>query len=330
MSGGLPAQSGSGDIIVGNDFADDAAVVRLHEGDERYLVLTTDTIAPLVDEPEDFGAIAAANALSDVYAMGGTPLYALNLVFFPSDDLPLEVLGRIMQGARSLCETAGVSIVGGHSVKNGDLKFGLAVTGEVPRERVLSNRGARAGDALLLSKALGTGIVGTAIKKGVASAVQRDAAIESMKRLNREALEVGLRHDVSACTDVTGFGLLGHLLNILKGSGLDARIDLSALPLLPGALELARQGHVPAGSCSTLNTLRPHLRFASEPTESSELLTTLAADAQTSGGLLLCLPRLAAEQAVVELRQTGHSAALVGELVAPAAPGQRQIELSNG
>lgn len=326
----LPAQSGSDNVIVGNDFSDDAAVVRLAGDQSRYLVLTTDTIAPLVDEPEDFGSIAAANALSDVYAMGGTPLYALNLVFFPSGQLPLQVLGRIMEGARALCQTAGVSVVGGHSVTNNDLKFGLAVTGEVPQNRVLSNRGARAGDALLLTKALGTGIIGTAIKKGVASAVQRDAAIASMKRLNREAMQVGLLHDASACTDVTGFGLLGHLLNILRGSGLNARIDLSALPLLPGALELARQGHVPGGSCSTRDTVRPHLRLSCEKTEHSELLTTIAADAQTSGGLLLCLARPAAEQALAELRQTGHSAALVGELVAAAVPGQHQIELSNG
>ncbi len=319
----LPPAQGSDAVIVGSDLSDDAAVVRLPGDDRRLLVLTTDTIAPLVDEPEIFGRIAAANALSDVYAMGGRPLYALNLVFFPDKALPLTVLQAIMRGASAACAEVGVPIVGGHSVRNDDLLFGLAVTGEVAADGVLSNRGASAGEALVLSKALGTGVIGTAIKKDLASELQMRVAIDSMCRLNREALEIGRRHGITAATDVTGFGLLGHLRNILRGSALDAVVELSALPLLPGALELAADGHMPGGSKANLETMAQVLRpsgVVGSLAGETEIRLQLAADAQTSGGLLMSLPAPRADAAVAELRDSGHAAARVGELRSPAAP----------
>ena len=214
-------------------------------------------------------------------------------------------------------------IVGGHSVRNDDLLFGLAVTGEVAADGLLSNRGASAGEALVLSKALGTGVIGTAIKKDLASEQQMRVAIDSMCRLNREALEIGRRYGITAATDVTGFGLLGHLRNILRGSALDAVVELSALPLLPGALELAADGHMPGGSKANLETIAPALRpsgVVGTVTGEAELRLQLAADAQTSGGLLMSLPAEGADAAVSELQGSGHAAARVGALMPPAAP----------
>ena len=282
-------------------------------------MLTTDTIAPLVDDPHCFGKIAAANALSDVYAMGGTPLYALNLVFFPDDKLPLEVLKEIMHGAAETCREAGVPIVGGHTVRNDDVKFGLAVTGQIHLQQdgknILSNIQAKPGQILVLSKALGTGILGTAIKKGVAAPQSMNAAIASMCRLNKEALTIGQRFDVAACTDVTGFGLLGHLRNIVRGSSLRARLDMRALPLLPDALKLAREGHIPGGSRANLDFVAPVLEGRQQDDPEAELLTMLAADAQTSGGLLMSFPPSQAQAACDALLESGHAAACVGTLV---------------
>ena len=306
-------------VIVGTEFSDDAAVVRLDGDERRALVLTTDVIAPIVDGPEDFGAIAAANALSDVYAMGGKPLYALNLVFFPIDRLPVRVLARIMEGARAACARAGVLIVGGHTVTNGDLKFGLAVTGEVEIGRELSNRGAHADDVLVLSKAIGTGLLGSAIKAGELDPISLDAVTASMLRLNGEALAIARAHEVSACTDVTGFSLLGHLSNILDGSALTATVDLDALPVLPGARALAESGQLPGGSKANFRQLAPRLRMNDTPTPASydDARVRLATDAQTSGGLLCCIPRALAQAACKALLDTGHAAAIIGSLAAP-------------
>lgn len=302
-------------MIVGNEFADDAAVVRFGDDDDRALVLTTDVITPIVDDPATFGAIAACNALSDVYAMGGRPLYALSLVFFPDDRLPLAILREIMRGAAELCARAGVAIVGGHSVRDAEIKYGLAVTGEVERAEIFSNRGARAGQRLILTKALGTGILGSAIRGGVASAAQLDAAIASMTHLNAGALVCARRWRVSAATDVTGYGLLGHLRNLLRGSGLAARLELPRLPALPGALEHCAAGVVPGGTRANLAFMRPMLRDHSG--DPHRLL--LAADAQTSGGLLLCVDAADAPALCADLRAHGELAAEVGELVAPEA-----------
>jgi len=310
-----PASGGaSGDVLVSTDFSDDAAVVRLGAAG-RAVVMTADVIAPIVDEAEAFGEIAAANSISDIYAMGGRPLYALNLVFFPEDDLPMEVLYAILRGGARACARAGVTIVGGHTVRDRELKYGLSVVGEVEESAILSNRTARAGQSLVLTKALGTGILGTAIKKQLASADELAAATASMTLHNGAALELARTAGVTACTDVTGFGLLGHLRNILRGSELAARLDMRALPLLPGALDHARAGRVPGGSKANLAFIQPALRVAGDE---ESLLTLMAADAQTSGGLLLCVPTGEAERLVARLRAADHPAAAIGELCAPS------------
>lgn len=282
------------------------------------LVLTADVIAPLVDDAATFGAIAAANSLSDVYAMGGVPRFALNLAFFSDEVLPLELLADIQRGAARVCAEAGVAVVGGHTVRDPELKFGLSVTGEVRLDEVWSNRAARAGQALVLSKALGTGVLGQAIKKDAASADEAAAAIASMTTLNRGAMEVGRRHGATAATDVTGFGLAGHLRNILRGSGLAATLDHAALPVLPGVAAHLAAGLVPGGSAANLRFLGPSLLWHG-PEAARALTLALLTDAQTSGGLLLCLPAARAADAVAELRGLGLPAAELGRLRAPAA-----------
>lgn len=300
-----------------SDRADDAAVVRFANDSKRGLVLTADVIAPLVDDAETFGRIAATNAISDVYAMGGTPRFALNLMFFPDDQLPLDILADILRGGARACADAGVAMVGGHTVRDPELKYGLSVTGEVDRSELLSNQTAAAGQRLVLSKALGTGVVGQAIKKQVASDAERTAAIASMTTHNRDALLAARRHGVTAATDVTGFGLLGHLRNILRGSGLAATIELGAVPLLPGALEHAEAGLLPGGSAANLAFLEPSLRRSGQFDPPTELLVRLACDAQTSGGLLLCVPDDRAGDLLAELVEGGHSAAVIGSLSQP-------------
>lgn len=297
----------------------------------QLLVLTADVIAPLVDDPATFGRIAAANALSDVWAMGGEPRFALNLVFFPDDQLPLDVLYEILDGATATCASAGVAIVGGHSVRDPELKFGQSVTGEVAPTQVWSNRSALAGQALVLSKALGTGVVSQAIKAELATADETAAAIASMTTLNQRAAAIGRRHGVTAATDVTGFGLCGHLRNLARGSALVAQLSLEALPLLPGALGHLRAGRLPGGSKANRKLLVEALRWADgspvapalpdEPASASEreLRLALACDAQTSGGLLLCVPAAAAAACAAELVDAGLPAAIVGQLAAPSA-----------
>jgi selenide,water dikinase len=299
------------DVLIDQAFADDAAIVRHHDG-ARGLVLTADVIAPLVDDPEAFGEIAATNAISDVYAMGGEPRFALNLVFFPDDVLPLDVLHAILRGGARSCARAGVAIVGGHSVRDAEVKYGLSVTGEVALGDVLSNRTAKAGDALILTKALGTGVIGNAIKAGVAGEGEITAAIASMTQLNRDALAIARRHGVTACTDITGFGLCGHLRNLVRGSSLDARISLEDLPLLPGARAHAVDGLVPGGSRANRAFLAPMIR-AGTLDEDRDLMLSLACDAQTSGGLLLCVPAARAEACLDELSRD-HAAAIVGAM----------------
>lgn len=322
------------DVIVDHAFSDDAAVV--HHGAGQGLVLTADVIAPLVDDPEAFGAIAATNSLSDVWAMGGEPRFALNLVFFPDDLLPLEVLDAILAGGARACAAAGVAVVGGHTVRDPEVKFGLSVTGEVAPGKLWTNRTARAGQALVLTKALGTGVIGQAIKKGLASERATAAAIASMTTLNQGAMRVGHAHGVTSATDVTGFGLLGHLRNIVRGSGVGARLQLDQLPLLPDAIDHMRAKVCPAGSKANRAYVAPLVwwadgtALAAEQADDGEreLLASLACDAQTSGGLLLCLPDDRAAACVDELRALGLPAARIGELVDRAGDGGDRIELA--
>jgi len=311
------------EILVDHELSDDAAVVRMASG--RNLVLTADVIAPLVDDPATFGAIAAANSMSDVWAMGGEPRFALNLVFFPDEQLPLEVLDAILAGAARTCSEAGVAVVGGHSVRDPELKFGLSVTGEVGPDELWSNRTAVAGQTLVLTKALGTGVIGQAIKKGIASEAAAAAAISSMVTLNRSAAQIGHAHGATAATDITGFGLLGHLRNVLRGSQVAATIDLAALPILLDAKELMRAKVCPGGSKANRAHVAADVAWSdgapliAEPPADSEdsdreVLASLACDAQTSGGLLLCVPAAHTEACVEELRSAGLPGAAIGTL----------------
>ncbi len=314
--------------LVGFDSSDDAAVFRLGEADDadaECLLATTDFFTPVVDSPHDFGRIAAANALSDVWAMGGEPLFALNLVGFPTKALPLEVLGEILAGGAAVATEAGIPILGGHSTDFDVPVYGMAVTGRVKASRLRRNVGARAGDALVLTKALGTGILTAALRARVLregsfrallgrgegpTAEEETDAVASMVRLNRAAARAADAFDVSASTDVTGYGLLGHLKEMLGAGGLSAEISASALPVLPGARRLVAHGFAPDGSKRNLAAARPTLDVAPGVPETDLLL---AADAQTSGGLLLAVPESQAEALVSALRAGGDApAAVVG------------------
>lgn len=290
-------------VMVDATTADDAAVYRLD--DERALVVTADFFTPIVDDPYDFGRIAAANALSDVYAMGARPLFALNLVAFPRDRLDDGILEAIIQGGGEVVKAAGAAVLGGHSIDDPEPKYGLCVVGEVAPDALVRNSTARPGDALVLTKALGTGIISTAIKAGLASPGVIEAAVESMATLNRAAAEAMVRHGAHACTDVTGYGLVGHLHEMAQASGVAARIDTAAVPLLPGARPLIAQGHVPGGTLRNLEDTAAAVDWGTTDDE----LRTLLADAQTSGGLLIALPAEAARALVEEL---GPPAAMIG------------------
>jgi len=288
----------------------------------RHLVLTADVIAPLVDDPTVFGMIAAANSLSDVWAMGGEPRFALNLAFFPDDLLPLEILEAIQAGSAMKCAEAGVLTVGGHTVRDAEIKFGLSVTGEVDPDQMWSNRTAKAGQALVVTKALGTGVIGQAIKKGIASELASKAAIASMTTLNLVAARIGHTHRATSATDVTGFGLLGHLRNILHGSNLAATIELDTVPLLPEVKKYLVADMLPGGSKANRRTLVNDIAWADgsafaaerENDTDRELVASLTCDAQTSGGLLLCLAEERVSACLSELRDAGLPAARIGTL----------------
>ncbi len=307
-------------LLVGSDTLDDAAIYRLT--DEIALVQTVDFFTPVVDDPYDFGRIAAANSFSDIYAMGGRPLTALNIVCFPSGVLPLEYLGRMLQGGAEVAREAGATIVGGHTIDDPEPKYGMAVTGTVRPGEQLTNAGARPGDLLVLTKPLGTGIIATAIKKGDAPAESVAAATASMATLNRDAAEVARAYGATGLTDITGFGLLGHLSEMCRAGSVGAELWYGALPLLPGAAELVRRGVAPGGTKRNLEYVAPWTGFdeALEPWQ-----RLLAADAQTSGGLLLALPPGAVAGAVKELaRRHSPAAALIGRVT---GPGERLIEV---
>ena len=297
-------------VLVGAETSDDAAVYRL--GEETAIVQTVDFFTPIVDDPYWFGAISAANSLSDIYAMGGRPLFALSIVGFPSNRLPLAVLERILRGAQDKAAEAGIPIIGGHTVEDTEPKFGLAVTGVVHPERVLRNCTARPGDALVLTKPLGTGLIATALKRGLAEEAIVRQASELMGSLNRAAAEAMLEVGANACTDVTGFGLLGHLREMASGSGVDVSLRAGAIPVLPGAAELAAAEVVPGGTLNNLAYVQPHVTFAPGVSRATQLVL---ADAQTSGGLLISLPAERAGALLAALRARGVAgAAIIGEI----------------
>ena len=269
------------EVLVGYENSDDAGIYALT--DELALVQTVDYFPPIVDDPYDFGQIAAANALSDVYAMGGMPRTALSIVGFPSKGLEFSILGDIMRGGLDKLREAGVALVGGHSIKDEEIKFGYAITGTIRPIDVRQNRGARPGDRVFLTKALGTGLITTALKNDAASPEHVAGAVRSMAQLNREASAIALAHDVNTMTDVTGFGLVGHALEVARASGLSIRIEHERLPVLPGALEYSRRGYCSSG-------LQSNLEFCSSEVEVGtirEEYRNLLFDPQTSGGLLV-------------------------------------------
>lgn len=297
-------------LLAGAAFGDDAAIYQLNA--EIALIQSVDFFAPIVDDPYSYGQIAAANALSDIYAMGGQPLVALNIVAFPLKSLPSSILQEILKGGSDKVQEAGASIIGGHTIEDDEPKYGLAVTGTVSPDRFVPSAGAKAGDRLILTKPIGTGVIATAGKERTAPPGDIDEAIRWMSALNRDAATAMLAAGAHAATDVTGFGLLGHLSELARASGLAAEIDVSAVPLLPGALELARAGHIPGGTQTNLDALRGKLKVAGDI--GSEWLSLLA-DPQTSGGLLVTLPDGAVP--AFEASITGQMlAAVVGKLEA--------------
>jgi selenide,water dikinase len=270
-------------------------VFRLDDG--TLLVQTVDFFTPVVDDPEDFGAIAAANALSDVYAMGGRPLTALSIAAFPEKDFPPEWAAAILRGGQKKLQEAGCVLLGGHSVRDPEIKFGYAVTGVAEAGRLLTNAEGRVGDRLVLTKPLGTGVIATALKAGRAPQESVAAATLSMRTLNRDAAAAALSHGCAAATDVTGFGLVGHASNIARESRLLLEIDLSALPLLPGARDLALTSQ-PGGLQANRRQFGPGVEDAADP---DEALRALLYDPQTSGGLLLLAPARHAEDLAAEI-----------------------------
>lgn len=285
-------------VLIGFDGADDAAAVRLDNG--KVLIQTVDFFTPVVDDPYEFGQIAAANALSDIYAMGGKPLFALNIVGFPIKDLPREILQKILQGGADKATEAGIPIVGGHSVDDKEPKYGLVVTGEIKEEKIWKNSGAKSGESIILTKVLGTGIIATAIKKGLVSTKVIEEASNSMKLLNSKAAEELKKFSPTAVTDVTGFGLLGHLKEICQSSRVSATINFSDLDFITSAKELAYDGIIPGGTKRNLDFLKNFVAFDDSISKVDMLL---AADAQTSGGLLITLPHDQAIQYVSKLKQ---------------------------
>jgi selenide,water dikinase len=301
---------------VGIDTCDDAGVYRL--SDEVALVQTVDFITPVVDDPFQFGQIAAANSLSDVYAMGGRPLTAMNVAGFPSKKLDRAILAEILKGGGDKVREAGAVIVGGHTVEDEELKYGLSVTGLVHPGRVITNQAAEPGDALLLTKPLGTGLVSTAGKRGKASRESLDAATASMLRLNRDACAAMIEAGARAATDITGFGFLGHAMNLARGSGVRVAIELSALPLLPGAMDLARRGMSPGGTAHNRDYYGPMILW---PKGLDEAWARIAFDPQTSGGLLIAIPEARLETLVSALGRRDVAAHRVGWVEARAEPG---------
>ena len=308
-------------LIVGMETCDDAGVYKI--SDDLALVQTIDFFTPIVDDPYEFGRIAAANALSDVYAMGGRPVTAMNIVCFPISSMAKEVLREILRGGLEKVHEADAVLVGGHSVDDQELKYGLSVTGVVDPAKVLTNFGYDAGDRLILTKPIGTGIVATAVKGNLASADALNTLIQITSMLNRAAADVMQNYEVHACTDITGFGLGGHILEMARGGKGEIALFAERIPFIPEAKEYASMGLIPAGSyatkhfCEKLVDIGPHV----EP-----LTLDLVFDPQTSGGLIIAVAQDQARDCLEELRARGiASAAIIGEVIGPHAEGRLRI-----
>src|SRR5881296_3688724 len=308
----MPGQNIPG-ILVGFEHADDAGVFQLTE--EISLVQTVDYFAPIVDDPHTYGQIAAANSLSDIYAMGGVPKTALSVVGFPTKGVDFSVLGEIMLGGLQKLNEAGVALLGGHSVRDDEIKFGYAVTGTIAKKDIKQNRAAREGNRLLLTKPLGTGLITTALKRGKARPEHVQAAVKIMLQLNRQAAEICLRFRVDALTDITGFGLLGHAVEVAKASGISIQIDHRKLPILPGALEYSHEGLCAGGLTSNREFFGDRVWIAdSVPADVQNILF----DPQTSGGLLIFSHPDDAAKLLDSLHASGIDAVEIGAAAAQA------------
>ena len=303
------------DLLVGSETADDAAVYRLN--DEQAIVATTDFFMPIVDDPYDFGRIAATNALSDIYAMGGKPLFALALVGMPINVLPHETIARILQGGESVCAEAGIPVAGGHSIDSVEPIYGLAAIGVVHPQRVARNAGARAGDVLVLGKPLGVGVLSAALKKGRLDAAGYAAMIAATTRLNRPGTALSALAGVHALTDVTGFGLLGHLLEMCRGAGVAARVDYAALPWLDSVRELAQAGFVTGASARNWAAYGREVDLSPELPPIAQALLT---DPQTSGGLLVSCAEASVGEVLECFRTGGFGEAAVIGAMSDGAP----------
>jgi selenide,water dikinase len=296
---------------VGHAGSDDAGVYRL--SDDAAMVLTVDFFTPIVDDAYDYGRVAATNSLSDVYAMGGRPVVALNVAGFPENKIPAEVLGEIIRGGADVARAAGVSIVGGHTVNDAEVKYGLAVIGLIDPRRVVRNAGAHAGDVLILTKPIGTGVLATALKKRALSPERTRALVDSMTQLNAEASSLMLEHDPHACTDITGYGLIGHSNEMAEASNVTIMLRAASVPFLEGARESAEQGHLTGGGNATRRFLKERVRIAPSVDETT---AALLFDPQTSGGLLIAVAPAHADALLAKLRKHHPHAAVVGECVA--------------
>lgn len=302
---------------MGLDRADDAGVYRVT--DDLALIQTVDFFTPIVDDPYEFGQIAAANALSDVYAMGGIPKTAMNLVAFPVKDMDISVLREVLRGGLDKMKEADVVLVGGHSVEDKELKYGLSVTGFIHPDRILTKKSLQAGDALILTKPLGTGIINTAIKGALASSTIIERVTRQMAELNRIPAEVMSSYSVHACTDITGFGLLGHLTEMVQCSGCGIRLDSKRIPVLPETAEYASMGLIPAGGYRNREFYEPLVRFDPSVDRISQ---DIFFDPQTSGGLLICIDASEAEPFVSAMKERGvQDAAVIGEVVSGPTEG---------
>lgn len=298
-------------MLVGLETNDDAGIIRISE--DLAMIQTVDFFTPIVDDPYDYGQIAAANSLSDIYAMGGVPRTALNILGFPNTVVDKKTVSQIILGGYEKAHEAGVAILGGHSVKDPELKFGLAVTGFISPNEILRNSTARAGDALVLTKRIGTGILTTALKNEKLPEELLRIITDSMKQLNKDASEAMKRHKAHACTDITGYGLMGHLHEVVKGSGVSARIEATEILLFPSVLDFARAGNIPGGLKENRAFLKPHLKIAPGI---DEAMVNVLHDPQTSGGLLIALPPENAEALVRDLPEnSGVDAAIIGEIL---------------
>lgn len=292
-------------VLVGTETCDDATVY--HISDEVALVQTLDFFTPIVDNPYDFGAIAAANALSDIYAMGAKPLFALNIVGFPETTLPLDILKQILQGAHDKAKEAGIGVLGGHTIEDPEPKYGMVVSGIVHPNKIIRNKGAKPSDALVLTKPIGTGIISTGIKRGMVDENLQKEVIALMSQLNKTAAELMLKYDVHACTDVTGFGLLGHLREMSMASECDVKIKFDDIPFIREAKSLATAGVIPGGTFNNLENVSKDVDFGSH-TRTNQLLLC---DAQTSGGLLVALNMQQAKAYLNDLHKAGLSSAII-------------------